>query len=143
MVHNGSPSLHAILEELVNKDNSTSSDGESFSFPVLRECIVVTSTMPVMTTPRPEETPTLQTIPMVLLWAAVHQPNIRHLPERLLAYQEERQCDLHDDIKHGATQRWGEVTSERAVVEAQLVKLHQCKSMLEAERATTTNCEEW
>jgi hypothetical protein len=81
MVHNGSPSLHAILEELVNKDNSASSDGESSGFPVLRECIVVTSTMPVMTTPRPEETRTLQTIPMVLLWAAVHQPNIRHLPE--------------------------------------------------------------
>jgi hypothetical protein len=54
MARSESPSLHAILEELPNEDDSTSSDGESSSFPIPRECNVVTSAIPIATTPPPQ-----------------------------------------------------------------------------------------
>jgi hypothetical protein len=89
MVHSGSPSLHAILEESSNKDDLASSDGESSVFPILWECNVVSSAIPIVTTPLSEETPTLRTIPAVPQWTAVPQPDTELLLERLLAYQEE------------------------------------------------------
>jgi hypothetical protein len=89
MVHSRLPLLHAILEELPSEDDSTSSDGESSGFPIPWECNVVTSTTPILTMPPPEETPVLQTIPVVLHWTVVPQLDIGLLPEQLLAYQEE------------------------------------------------------
>jgi hypothetical protein len=64
MVHSGSPSLHAILEEYANEDDSTSSDGGSSGFPIPQDCKVVTSAIPIATIPPPEAKPELQTIPM-------------------------------------------------------------------------------
>jgi hypothetical protein len=65
MTCNGSPSLHAILEELPNEDDLASSEGESSNFPIPMACNIVTSVAPVATTPPPKETPSLQTIPVV------------------------------------------------------------------------------
>jgi hypothetical protein len=56
MVCSKSPSLHGILEESVSEDDSASSDGGSSSFPIPRECNVVTSAIPIATTPSSEET---------------------------------------------------------------------------------------
>jgi hypothetical protein len=51
--------LHAILEDSPSEDNSTFSEGESFSFPIPKMCNVVTSSIPIVTMPPPEETSTL------------------------------------------------------------------------------------
>jgi hypothetical protein len=59
MAHNGSPSLHAILKEWPSEDDSASSEGESFCFPIPWACNVVTSAVPIVTMPSPVETPTL------------------------------------------------------------------------------------
>jgi hypothetical protein len=64
MARNGSPSLHAILEESPSEDNSTSSEGESSAFPVPRICNAVISAIPIATTLRLEETSAPQTIPV-------------------------------------------------------------------------------
>jgi hypothetical protein len=56
MAHSRSPSLHAILEESPNEDDSASSEGESSSSPIPRVCNVVTSAIPIVTTPSLEET---------------------------------------------------------------------------------------
>jgi hypothetical protein len=37
MTHNGSPSLHTILEDSVDKGDTTSSEGRSSDFPISRE----------------------------------------------------------------------------------------------------------
>jgi hypothetical protein len=50
MVHSGSPSLHAILEELAREDDLISSDRESSNFPIPWDCNVVTPVIPVVTT---------------------------------------------------------------------------------------------
>jgi hypothetical protein len=115
MVHNGSPSLHAILEE-----------------------------SPVrMTWPRAMEgTSMLQTIPAVPQWTVVPQLDTEPLREQLMAYQEERRCAVQDDTARGATQRWGEVTGEQATVEDRLTDLDQRESVLEVDQAATTNREE-
>jgi hypothetical protein len=104
MVHNGSPSLHAILEESPSEDDSTSSDGRSSGFPIPHDCNVVTSAIPILITQPPEATPMLQTIPMVPQWTAVPQLDTKLLPERLRANQEEQRCVLWADIEHRATQ---------------------------------------
>jgi hypothetical protein len=142
MVHSGSPSLHAILEESASEDDSASSDEERSDFPIPQDCNVVTPAIPVATTPPPEETLVLQTIPAVHQQNAVPQLDIRLLLEQLLAYQEEWQCGLQVDIECGATQQQGKLASKRATVEAQLAKLHQRKSTLKAERAAVINREE-
>jgi hypothetical protein len=49
MVHNGSPSLHAILKESTSEDDSASSDGGSSNFPISRGCNMVT---PAVVTPQ-------------------------------------------------------------------------------------------
>jgi hypothetical protein len=66
MARSGSPSLHAIHEKSPSKDDSALSDGESSGFPIPWECNVVTSAIPIATTPPPEETPTIWTILAVL-----------------------------------------------------------------------------
>jgi hypothetical protein len=65
MARSRSLSLHAVLKESPSEDNSVSIEGESYDFPVPRACNVVTSAIPIMTTPPPEETPTLQTVSAV------------------------------------------------------------------------------
>jgi hypothetical protein len=86
MAHNESPSLHAILEESTNEDDSTSSDGESSGFPISRGCNVVTPPVPIATTPLPKCPLTCLTIPTVSHQTAVPQPDIKLLPKRLRAY---------------------------------------------------------
>jgi hypothetical protein len=85
MAHSGSLSLHAILEESPSEDNSTLSEGESSSFPVLRACNAVISVVPSVTTPPPEETPVPQTIPVRPQWTSIPTP----LPVQLIANHEE------------------------------------------------------
>jgi hypothetical protein len=53
---------------------------------------MVTPTIPITMTQPPENTPTLLTILMVLLWTTVPQPDIGHPPGRLEAYQEGQQA---------------------------------------------------
>jgi hypothetical protein len=65
MVRRGSLLLHAILEESLSEDDSTSSNGVCFGFPIPRWCNVVTSAIPITTTPPLEETLMLQTITAV------------------------------------------------------------------------------
>jgi hypothetical protein len=120
MAHNESPSLHAILEESVGEDDSTSSEGGSFGFPISQDCHVVISVVPIATTPPPEGTPTSLSIPMVLSWTTVPQldTGLPPPPKRLRAYQEEEQHILQADIKHRAEQQWAKLSGERAAIEA-------------------------
>jgi hypothetical protein len=59
----GSPSLHFILKESANEDVLASSDGGCFSFPILQDCNVVTSVIPIEITLPLEATPAFQSIP--------------------------------------------------------------------------------
>jgi hypothetical protein len=90
MANSGSPSLHAILEESPSEDDSALRDGESSGFPIPWECNAVTSVIAIVTMPPPEETPMLQTMPVVSQWNTIPQSDTRLLHERLLAYLEER-----------------------------------------------------
>jgi hypothetical protein len=65
MVHSGSPSLHTILV-----DSSASGVGGSYRSTGPRGCNVLTPTVPITTTPAPENTPALQTFPMVMVQTA-------------------------------------------------------------------------
>jgi hypothetical protein len=47
MVHSGSPSLYAIVDESASEDNSASSDWGSSGFPLSRGCNVQTLTVPI------------------------------------------------------------------------------------------------
>jgi hypothetical protein len=51
MTRSGLPSLHAMVEESPSEDDSASSEGESSGFPILRTYNVVTSAIPITTTP--------------------------------------------------------------------------------------------
>jgi hypothetical protein len=62
MVHSGTPSLHTTLEDSSNEDNTTSGAMGRSGFLGPRGCNVVTLTVPITTTPAPENTPALQTI---------------------------------------------------------------------------------
>jgi hypothetical protein len=57
MSRNESMSLHAILEESPNDDDSSSSEGESSGSPLLRVCNTMIPVTAIMTTPPSEETP--------------------------------------------------------------------------------------
>jgi hypothetical protein len=62
------------------------------------------------------------------------------LPDQQQAYQEERQALVHArqiDVELWATHHQDEVTSERAALDAKLTELHQRKSTLGTEQATT------
>jgi hypothetical protein len=47
MVHSGSPSLYAIVDESASEDDSASSDWGSSGFPLSRGCNVLTLTIPI------------------------------------------------------------------------------------------------
>jgi hypothetical protein len=141
MIHNGSPSLHAIVEELPREDDSTSSHRGSSGFHIPQNWNVVTSVIPIAATPPPEPNLTYQTIPTVPLLTAVPQTNTELLPEPLRANKEEQQCVLQADIERRAAHQLGKLAGERTVLEAQLAKLHQHMSTLEEEWAAVTNHE--
>jgi hypothetical protein len=90
VVHNGLPSLQTILEESTDEGDTASSGVGSSDFPVSWGCNVVTSSVPITTTPLLEGTPPPLTIAMVSLWAAIPQPDTRVLPKQQQAYQEEQ-----------------------------------------------------
>jgi hypothetical protein len=102
VAHSGSPSLHVILEEFTGEDDSTSSEGRSSSFPISRGYNMVTLIIPITTTPPSEGTPVPLTIPTVLQWATVPQPDTGLILERLWTYQEEQQCVLQVDAERRA-----------------------------------------
>jgi hypothetical protein len=83
MAHSESPSLHAILKESPNEDDSALSDGESFDSPLLR---VYNTMIPVTPSQLPEETPTFLTAWMTPQRTTTPTP----LPEQLAAHPEER-----------------------------------------------------
>jgi hypothetical protein len=89
MMHNGSPSLHTILEESFDGSSTTSGEGGSFGSPGPQGCNMVTPTVPITTTPPSENTPALLTIPTVTVQTAAPQPGVGLLPEQQQAYQEE------------------------------------------------------
>jgi hypothetical protein len=81
MVHKGSPSLHTALEESSNEDGTTSGAGGSSGSPGPQGCNVVTPTDPIITMIAPENTPALQTIPMVTVWTMVPEPGMEFLSD--------------------------------------------------------------
>jgi hypothetical protein len=56
MVHRGSLSLHAILEEFIDEGDTTSSGWGSSVFPISRGCNMVTPIVPITITPLSEST---------------------------------------------------------------------------------------
>jgi hypothetical protein len=82
MAHSGSSSLHTILEDSTDVGNTTSSRGRSSSFPVSRECNVVTPSVPIMSAAPSEGTPTPLAITTVPLWTAAPQPYPMLIPEQ-------------------------------------------------------------
>jgi hypothetical protein len=89
MSHSGSPSLHAILEESVDEDDLTMSEGGSSDFPIFWDCNVVTPIVNIATTPPPKGTAAPLPIPMVPQRTAMPQPEAELLPELPRAYQVE------------------------------------------------------
>jgi hypothetical protein len=81
IVHSGSPSLHTVLEESSDESDAALGRGGSLGFPGPQGCNVVTPTIPIATTPPPENTLTLLTIVMVQLQTATLQPGIGLLPQ--------------------------------------------------------------
>jgi hypothetical protein len=67
MAHRRSLSLHTILEDSADDGDTTSSGGRSSVFPISRGCNVVTTSIPIITTPPSESTPTplaIVTVPL-------------------------------------------------------------------------------
>jgi hypothetical protein len=75
MIHSRLPSLHMVLEESTDGDDTTSNGRGSSGLPIPRGCNVVTPTVPITTTPPLENTPALLAIPIVSLHTIVPQPN--------------------------------------------------------------------
>jgi hypothetical protein len=71
MAHNGSPSLHTILEDSADEGDTTSSGGGSTGFPISLECNVVTPTIHITTTQPPEGIPSPLTIAIAPLWITI------------------------------------------------------------------------
>jgi hypothetical protein len=142
MAHNGSPSLHTILEDSSDEgDMASGRGGGSCSFSP-RGCNVVTPTIPIATTPSPEDTPTLLTIPMASLWTAAPQPGTGLLPEQQQAYHDEQQaraCTQQVDVECRTAQHQGELVGKWAAIEAQLTELHHRKFVLKTKQAVTVD----
>jgi hypothetical protein len=108
MVHNNSPSLHKVLEESSDEGDTTSGGGGALDYLALEGCNVVTPTVPITTTPPPENTLALLTTPTVPLWTAALQPGTGLLLEQQQTYQEKQQAQIHAwhvDTEHKAAQR--------------------------------------
>jgi hypothetical protein len=84
MAHNGSSSLHIILEDSTDEGNTTSSGGRTSGFPISRECNVVTLTVPITTTPPSEGAPTLLAIAAIPLQTSVPQLETPQVTELLI-----------------------------------------------------------
>jgi hypothetical protein len=115
MTHNGSPSLHTIIEESVDEGDTASSGGGSSGFPISHGSNVVTMTITITTMPLPKGTPTPLTIATFPLQTIIPQPDIGLPPEQQQAYQEEQQARAHaqqTDAKRRATQWQGKLAGE-------------------------------
>jgi hypothetical protein len=86
MVHIGSPSLHTSLDKLFDEDDTTLGEGASSELPVLEGCNVVTSIVPITTTPPSENIMALLTAPIVPLRTTTPELGTGLLPEQLQAY---------------------------------------------------------
>jgi hypothetical protein len=82
MTHNGSPSLHTILEKSADEGDTTSSKGRSSDFPISQECNMMTPFIPITTTPPSEGTPTPLAIATVPLQTVAPQPDPGLTPEQ-------------------------------------------------------------
>jgi hypothetical protein len=101
---------------------------------------VVTPTIPITTTPAPENIPSLQTIPMITMWTAAPQPGKELLPIQQQSYPEEEQARVHTrqiDTKLWVAQHHDELARDQEALDAQLTKLHRHKAALGTERAAT------
>jgi hypothetical protein len=79
---------------------------------------------------------------MITVQTAMPQPGMELIHVLQQAYQKGQQLWIHTrqiDTELRATQRQDELTGKRAVLDAQLTKLHQRKAKLGAKRATTVN----
>jgi hypothetical protein len=81
MVHSGSPSLHTIIEQSSDDDGVSLREAGSSRSPGPRGCNMVTPTVPIVTTPAPESTLALLTIPTVPVQTAALQLGIGLLPD--------------------------------------------------------------
>jgi hypothetical protein len=63
---------------------------------------VVTSVVPIMTTPPLEGTPPPLTIPTVTQRTAMPKPDNELIPKRLRAHQEEQQCTVQANAERRA-----------------------------------------
>jgi hypothetical protein len=78
MVHSRPPSLHTILEESTDEDDTASNGKGSSVLPILQGCNVMTMTTPITTTtPPPENTLVLLTIPTVSAWQRIGKVNVQ------------------------------------------------------------------
>jgi hypothetical protein len=103
----------------------------------------MTSAIPIVTTPPPEETLAFQTVPAAPLWTAIPRLDTKTLPGQPMAHQEEQQRALQDNIKRKAVWQWDELANEWAAIGARLVDLHQHESALEVGRAIAIERAEW
>jgi hypothetical protein len=65
MLHSGSPSWHTAFEDSLDEGSTTLGGEGSSGSPSLQGCNMVTPTVPIITTPAPENIPALLTIPTV------------------------------------------------------------------------------
>jgi hypothetical protein len=91
IAHSGSPSLLPILEDSTDEGDTASSGGISSSFPVSRECNLVTPFAPITTATPSEATPTPFAITIISLWIVGLHLDPRLTPEQQQVYQEEQQ----------------------------------------------------
>jgi hypothetical protein len=70
MAHNGSLSLHTIVEDSTDEGDRASSRGRCSAFPISQECNMVTPSVPITTTPLSEGTPMPLAIAIAPLWTA-------------------------------------------------------------------------
>jgi hypothetical protein len=65
MLHSGSPSWHTTFEDSSDEGGTTLGGEGSSGSPSLQGCNMATPTVPIITTPAPENTPALLTIPTI------------------------------------------------------------------------------
>jgi hypothetical protein len=94
MVHTGSPSSHTIPEDSTSEGAAALATGGSSGSPGPRACNVVNLIVPITTTPALENTPALQTAPMVTVQIAASQPGMELFPVQQQAYTEEHQVRI-------------------------------------------------
>lgn len=128
MTHSGSDSLRTILEDDVEDEDMTASDGGSSDFPAARECNVTHTPEGVLANPVAGATPPPAVTP---------QPVLRLSLEQHEAYQEEQQARERArqiDAAREETQRLQRLATEQVAVETQMAELRQRQTELAAEQ---------